>query len=129
MSGDTWGLNFTSATDARAFRECISSIPASGGKDGPRRAESSYSLRDQQSGHQPSKAGSGAHLTTKYYANRTAISTPNSPSKRRLQQVLQGGEGNQMVQNYAQGVAQPQAQCTCDCLTADLLHKQVNCCC
>ena len=116
VSGDTWGLNFTSAADARAFRDSISTAPTNT-RDShfPRRAESSYSLRDQSNvagGSQPSKAGSGAHLTTKYYSNRTAISTPNSPSKRR-------------IQNEVQGYGQQQAQCTCDCLTAEMLHKQV----
>lgn len=93
----------------------------------PKRTESSYSLRgtDQQTTEQQqqpqiqrttqSKAGSGAHLTTKYYSNRTAISTPNSPSKRRHQQ--------QDLQALCYG---QQPQCTCDCLTAEMLHKQVN---
>ena len=59
ISGDTWGLNFTSAADARAFRECISAS-----RDF-RRAESSYSLtqRDNQ------RTG-------------RARSQPSSPSKR-----------------------------------------------
>ena len=90
----------------------------------PRRAESSYSLRDQggTGSHQPSKAGSGAHLTTKYYANRTAISTPNSPSKRKIQ-------NDQSIQqsNYTgTALGNQQAQCTCDCMTVEALHKQRN---
>nr|XP_046920707.1 protein still life, isoform SIF type 1-like isoform X2 [Dermatophagoides farinae] len=147
VSGDTWGLNFTSPADARAFRECIQSgtVQLQTGS-GPKRAESSYSLRaaatgtgggnqDESSTHQStqqqqqqqphgrqSKAGSGAHLTTKYYSNRTAISTPNSPSKRRLQQ-----QQVEQLQQQAYGQQQQQQpQCTCDCLTAEMLHKQRN---
>ncbi|OTF70954.1 hypothetical protein BLA29_015047, partial [Euroglyphus maynei] len=47
VSGDTWGLNFTSPADARAFRECMQSgtIQLQTGSTGPKRAESSYSLR------------------------------------------------------------------------------------
>ena len=90
VSGDTWGLNFTSAADARAFRECISAS-----RDF-RRAESSYSLRDGQSrGQERGRSGGQA---------RSAQSQPNSPSKR----ALTG------------------SQCTCDCMTSDVLHKQRN---
>ncbi|KPM07481.1 still life, sif-like protein [Sarcoptes scabiei] len=152
VSGDTWGLNFTSPTDARAFRECLqsgtiqlktSSGSGSGGHTLPKRAESSYSLRGGEHSErvqQPSKAGSGAHLTTKYYSNRGAMSTPNSPSRRRLQQHYQQQQQQQQQQllhhqqqqqhhqshqNMNDQYAQ-QPQCTCDCLTAEMLHKQRN---
>lgn len=156
VSGDTWGLNFTSAADARAFRESINNPPstttgAASGGHFPRRAESSYSLRDQAaaSGNAPeatpaaattttttrgpSKAGSGAHLTTKYYSNRTAISTPNSPSKRRVhphqdahhlahaQHQQQQAQAAQQAAAYAAN--QQGQQCTCDCLTVCILSN------
>lgn len=160
VSGDTWGLNFTSAADARAFRESINNPPSmttgttgagaagTGGGHFARRAESSYSLRDQAaggnadgappatttstttgSGRGPSKAGSGAHLTTKYYSNRTALSTPNSPSKRRqvhphpdAHQIAhaQHQHAQQQQAAYAANQQQQQQQCTCDCLTVCL---------
>ena len=72
VSGDTWGLNFTSAADARAFRECISAS-----RDF-RRAESSYSLRDGQ--QKTAERGRSTQQTA-----RSAQSQPNSPSKRGLQ--------------------------------------------
>ena len=74
VTGDTWGLNFTSAADARAFRECISAA-----RDF-RRAESSYSLRD---GHAPK--------TERGRAGRAA-SQPNSPSKQKHAQQLAASE-------------------------------------
>lgn len=60
-TGDTWGLNFTSAADARAFRECVSAA-----RDF-RRAESSYSLRE------PQRTGARAQ--------RSAPSSPHKQAK------------------------------------------------
>jgi hypothetical protein len=103
VSGDTWGLNFTSAADARAFRECISAA-----RDF-RRAESSYSLREGGAQQRESRAekherrGDDARTT-----GRTTHSQPNSPSKQKYLQQLSA------------------AQCTCDCMTSDALHKQRN---
>ncbi|KAI9558969.1 hypothetical protein GHT06_015758 [Daphnia sinensis] len=67
VTNDTWGLNFTSPADARAFRECCS--PAF---KFSRKASSSYSLRlesGRQKDHQRSLSG-----------KRRTNSTPASPS-------------------------------------------------
>ncbi|CAG0887588.1 unnamed protein product [Darwinula stevensoni] len=64
MTGDTWGLNFTSPLDARQFRECCSpSFKFS------RKASSSYSLKMEAPRHR------------KNSSRRHAQSTPSSPSK------------------------------------------------
>ena len=110
ISGDTWGLNFTSAADARAFRECISAS-----RDF-RRAESSYSLRTESGGQQ--QRGEQQTTTTRGRQQRSAQSQPNSPSKRALAQ--------QQQQQQQQSSSSGGQQCTCDCMTSDVLHKQRN---
>ncbi|CAG2100434.1 unnamed protein product [Medioppia subpectinata] len=79
VSGDTWGLNFTSAADARAFRECISA------QRDFRRAESSYSLRGDKRDDRRDDA-------TSKTTQRTHSSQPNSPSKQKYLQQLNANQ-------------------------------------
>ncbi|KAK2576133.1 hypothetical protein KPH14_007463 [Odynerus spinipes] len=66
MTNDTWGLNFTSAIDAKQFRECCSpSFKIS------RKASSSYSLKLEPPNKQKIKT------------RRKPLSTPASPSRSR----------------------------------------------
>lgn len=79
VTGDTWGLNFTSAQDARAFRECISASTRDF-----RRAESSYSLRESGKGNRTQVRSSEKQNLLQTHSNqRHSNSTPNSPSKGR----------------------------------------------
>lgn len=108
---DTWGLNFTSSTDAQHFRNfCSATYKFS------RKASSSYSLRLNEP---PSKQRYNAILSnaTQSGAKRKPQSTPSSPS-RRAGGGGGGGGGNMGIPG-SEGL-----QCTC--MTVDTLHKQRN---
>ncbi|XP_022905977.1 protein still life, isoform SIF type 1 isoform X4 [Onthophagus taurus] len=71
MTNDTWGLNFTSAIEAKQFRDCVSDMLQSPSFKFSRKASSSYSLKLEP-------------LNKKQFkTKRKPLSTPASPSRAR----------------------------------------------
>ncbi|KAK2715335.1 protein still life, isoform SIF type 1-like isoform X2 [Artemia franciscana] len=78
VTGDTWGLNFTSPVDAKQFRECCSLASKFS-----RKASSSYSLRLDSANRVASRDQVIATARNNGSLKRRTISTPSSPSHSR----------------------------------------------
>lgn len=116
--GDTWGLNFTSAVDARNFKQlCSPQFKIA------RKASSSYSIKDQQQIQQQQIKKQQLIQNQSALAKRKPQSTPSSPSTRRREQLA---ALNQMSStgHYPPELLAAASQQYCTCMADTVLNRQ-----
>ena len=120
-TSETFGLNFTSSTDARNFKQLCSPVFKI-----TRKASSSYSIKEQQAIQQQQSKTKQAQLATQQQPSalkRKPQSTPSSPSTRRREQLA---AINQMSStgHYPPELVASQQYCTC--MADSVLNRQRN---
>lgn len=116
---NTWGLNFTSAVDARNFKTlCSPQFKIT------RKASASYSIKDQQQSQQQSKKQTQSQQQLTSNLKRKTQSTPSSPSTRRREQLAALNQMNSTGHYPTELLAASQQYCTC--MADSILNRQRN---
>lgn len=125
QTGDTFGLNFTSAVDARNFKQlCSPQFKIT------RKASSSYSIKDQQQLLQQQNKKQLQLIQNQQQqqqqqsslAKRKPQSTPSSPSTRRREQLAALNQMNSTGHYPPELLAASQQYCTC--MADTVLNRQ-----
>lgn len=127
-TNDTWGLNFTSAVDARNFK-----ILCSPQFKIARKASSSYSIKEQQqlAQQQAKKQQQLAQQSAQQQQlgsnlKRKPQSTPSSPSTRRREQLAALNQMNSTGHYPPELLAAAASQQYCTCMADSVLNRQRN---